>query len=42
LAGFIKIIELKKPISDEHKRYEEYWSMKTDILESLKREEINV
>jgi hypothetical protein len=42
LAGFIKIIEFKKPISDEHKGYEEYWSMKTDILESLKREEINV
>ena len=42
LAGFIKLIELKDPILSEDKVFEEYWSMKTDVLESLKREEISV
>jgi hypothetical protein len=43
LAGFIKIINIKKEnFFNESKLLEEYWSMKTDLLDSLKREQILV
>lgn len=42
LAGLIRMIDLKGSYHDKNKLFEEYWSMKTDVLESLKREEISV
>lgn len=42
LAGLIKIIDSREVCSDKSKLFKEYWSMKTDVLESLKREEISL
>lgn len=42
LAGLIKIIEFSGSMGDKNALFEDYWSMKTDILESLKREEISI
>lgn len=42
LAGLIKMIDLKGAYPDKSEMFEEYWSMKTDMLESLKRDEISL
>lgn len=42
LAGFIGMIELRETYADTNKLFEEYWSMKTDTLDLLKREEISL
>ncbi|WP_432718496.1 hypothetical protein [Pectinatus frisingensis] len=42
LAGLIKMIDLSETYPDQSELFEEYWSMKADMLESLKREEISL
>lgn len=42
LAGLIKVIDLRENYSNKSELFEEYWAMKTDMLESLKREEISL
>ncbi|MGI5971174.1 MAG: hypothetical protein ACOX7P_05555 [Oscillospiraceae bacterium] len=42
LAGLIKLIELKEHSEGENVLLEDYWTMKTDSLEVLKRVEISV
>lgn len=42
LAGLIKIIDLRDAYPNKSELFKEYWSMKTDVLESLKREEISL
>ncbi len=40
LAGFIKVLRTKESIMCNNQLLDEYWSMKTDKLDSLVREEI--
>jgi len=42
LAGFIEIINLKKPLANESTVLDKYWSMKTDILDFIERNEIPI
>lgn len=40
LAGFIKFIDASNTTADNSKIFDEYWSMKTNNIESLKRMEL--
>jgi hypothetical protein len=42
MAGFIKFIDSSYNVGDKSKVFEEYWSMKTDKIDSLKRMELSL